>query len=663
MGTSVFKRQSAAKQAFMVRFAAALPCGLPALAGLLALGGCSADSFNPFSAFASQSSSASVQGYSIASRISGLNSAGLVLMVNAEAVSVPAGAGSQVLATALQSGAAYSVTVQTEPMGETCSIVGGSGTVEAANVTGVVVTCADQSYPLGGTISGLTSAGLVLANGSDSLPVSQGATLFTMPTFTAYSSAYDVTVQTQPPGLTCAVGNGSGTMGVGAVGSVAVSCAPNLYTVGGAISGLTADGLVLLDNGGDALTLGANATQFTMPAAVAYGSPFAVTVQTTPPGLVCTLGNANGIMGPANVTGITVACASNFTLLYSFAGGSGDGASPYHSLIQGGDGNFYGTTLKGGATNAGIIFEVTSSGTESLVYSFATTPYSGVMRASDGNLYGTTSSGGTSGRGTVFEVTSTGTETLLFSFPAGSSDPYTGLIEGTDGNFYGTTGAGGANDQGTVFEITPSGTQTVLHTFAKTGSDGKQPYAGLIQGSDGAFYGTTYFGGTNNLGTVFKVASDGTETVLYSFAGGSDAANPYAGLIQGRDGNFYGTSYNGGAQGVGTIYEVTPGGTETVLYSFAGGTSDGANPEAGVIEGTDGDLYGATYLGGLSGMGTVFELTAGGTETILHHFAGGTSDGANPSANLIQSSDGALYGSTYAGGASGHGTFFKITLQ
>jgi uncharacterized repeat protein (TIGR03803 family) len=252
----------------------------------------------------------------------------------------------------------------------------------------------------------------------------------------------------------------------------------------------------------------------------------------------------------------------------------------------------------------------------------------------------------------------------LYSFPAGGSEPYTGLIEGSDSNFYGTTGANGTSDDGTVFKITPGGTETVLHAFAKTGSDGQIPYAGLIQGSDGNFYGTTYDGGVNGLGTVFKVTSSGVETVLYSFAGGSsDGEHPYAGVIQGSDGNFYGTTYQGGASGYGTVFKLTPSGTETVLYAFVGGISDGATPEAGLIQGGDGNFYGNTLQGGASDLGTVFKLTPSGTETVLHAFAGGSSDGANPSANLVQGGDGNLYGSTGAGGPSNDGTFFKVTLQ
>jgi uncharacterized repeat protein (TIGR03803 family) len=603
------------------------------------------------------------QPFSLGGTISGLgNNAGLTLTNGGDTFAVVAGSTSFIMPTPVAFASPYAVAVQTAPVGLSCTASNASATMPASNVASVVITCSDQSYTVGGTISGPTSSGMVLANGSDTLAVMPGASSFTMPTAVPYTSAYAVTVQTQPTGLTCSVSNGTGTMGSAAVTNIAVTCSANTYTVGGTISGLTASGLVLLDNGGDATALSAHATQFTMNSGVAYGAAYAITVQTPPTGLVCSVGNGTGIVGAADVASVSIDCVSNFALLYSFAGGSGDAADPYHTLIQGSDGDFYGTTLAGGTSNVGTIFKITPSGIESVFYSFASIPYSGLVQSTDGNIYGTTSSGGASGRGTVFKITPTGSESILYSFPAGSSDPYTGLIQGSDGNFYGTTGAGGTNDDGTVFKITPSGTETVLHVFPKTGSDGETPYAGLIQGNDGNFYGTTYFGGANGFGTVFKVTPSGTETVLYSFAGGSDGEHPYADVIQGSDGNFYGTTYQGGTSGLGTVFKLTPSGIETVLHTFAGGSSDGANPEAGLIQGSDGNLYGNTLQGGASGLGTVFEITPSGTETILHAFAG-SSDGANPTANLVQGSDGNLYGSTGAGGTKGYGTFFKVVLQ
>ena len=633
----------------------AILCVLAALNGCM---GSSSDGSN------SSSSSVSARTYSLGGTISGRgNNTGLTLTNGSDTLAVAAGSTSFTMPTPVAFGSPYSVAVQTAPAGLICTASNASGTMPASNVASVVIACSDQSYTVGGTISGLASSGMVLVNGSDTLAVKPGASSFTMPSAVAYTSAYAVTVQTQPTGLTCSVSNGTGTMGSAAVTNIAVTCSANTYTVGGTISGLTASGLGLLDNGGDATTLSANATQFTMNTGVAYGGAYAITVQTPPTGLVCSVSNGTGTMGAADVTSISIACGSNFSLLYSFAGGSGDSADPYHTLIQGRDGYFYGTTLAGGTSNVGTIFKVTPSGTETVFYSFASIPYSGLVQGSDGNIYGTTATGGASGRGTVFKITPSGTETVLYSFPAGSSDPYTGLIQGSDGNFYGTTGAGGTSDDGTVFKITPSGTETVLHAFAKSGSDGEIPYAGLIQGSDGNLYGTTYNGGASGLGTVFKVTPSGTETVLYSFAGGSDGDHPYGGVIQGSDGNFYGTTYQGGTSGFGTVFKVTPSGTETVLYTFAGGSSDGAYPEAGLIQGSDGNFYGNTLQGGASGLGIVFKLAPSGTETVLHSFAGGSSDGANPSANLVQGSDGNLYGSTGAGGTSSNGTFFKVTLQ
>jgi len=318
------------------------------------------------------------------------------------------------------------------------------------------------------------------------------------------------------------------------------------------------------------------------------------------------------------------------------------------------------------------VFSITSAGTETVLYSFAggssdgASPAAGLIQGSDGNFYGTTDAGGAGGFGTVFKITPGGTETVLHSFTANSdgAEPEASLIQGSDGTFYGTTDIGGTSGNGTVFTITLTGIETVLHPFAGSSSDGSRPSAGLIQGGDGNFYGTTATGGASGVGTVFKITPSGTETVLYSFAGGSsDGSHPDGGLIQGSDGNFYGTTDAGGANGDGTVFKITPSGTETLLYSFTGGSSDGSNPTAGLIQGTDGNLYGTTFLGGANGHGTVFKITPSGTETVLHSFAGGFSDGESPEASLIQGSDGNLYGTTLDGGFSSVGTVFKVALQ
>jgi uncharacterized repeat protein (TIGR03803 family) len=250
---------------------------------------------------------------------------------------------------------------------------------------------------------------------------------------------------------------------------------------------------------------------------------------------------------------------------------------------------------------------------------------------------------------------------VLYSFtntPDGSL-PKGDLIQATDGNFYGTTKFGGSASLGTVFQMTPDGTETILHSFTGGSSDGAYPSAGLIQGTDGNFYGTTAAGGSANFGTVFRVTPDGTETILHSFTGGgSDGAIPFAALIQGIDGNLYGTTTAGGSASLGTVFQVTPDGTETILHSFTGGSLDGNDPRATLLQASDGNFYGTTFRGGSSNLGTIFQVTFDGTETILHVFGG--LDGAHPEAALIQATDGTLYGTTDEGGRGAGGTVLRL---
>jgi uncharacterized repeat protein (TIGR03803 family) len=253
--------------------------------------------------------------------------------------------------------------------------------------------------------------------------------------------------------------------------------------------------------------------------------------------------------------------------------------------------------------------------------------------------------------------------TPLWSFTGNSdgADPVAGLVQGSDGNFYGTTGGGGANGNGTVFRVTPSGSLTNLWSFTGN-SDGADPAAGLVQGSDGNFYGTTGGGGANGNGTVFRIAPSGSLTNLWSFTVGSDGDWPGA-LVQGSDGNFYGTTYDGGAYGWGTVFRITPSGSLTALWSFTGG-NDGGLPVAGLVQGSDGNFYGTTGGGGANGNGTVFRVTPSGSLTNLWSFTG-CSDGASPAAGLVQGSDGNFYGTTEGSGSgpSANGTVFKLIIS
>ena len=202
-------------------------------------------------------------------------------------------------------------------------------------------------------------------------------------------------------------------------------------------------------------------------------------------------------------------------------------------------------------------------------------------------------------------------------------------------------------------------TLTTLHSF--NGGDGRSPEAALVQGSDGNFYGTTAFGGAHFKGTVFKIDATGNLTTLHSFSGSpSEGANPIAALVQGSDGNFYGTTASGGEHFKGTVFRITPAGGITVLHSFSGSPSEGGVPFAGLVQGSDGNFYGTTALGGAHFKGTVFNIDATGSLTTLHSFAGSTGEGALPFAGLVQGSDGKFYGTTALGGAHGAGTVFNL---
>ena len=382
--------------------------------------------------------------------------------------------------------------------------------------------------------------------------------------------------------------------------------------------------------------------------------------------------------------------AQIFVTLYSFSFNSSDGNDPLGALVQGIDGNFYGTTHFGGAFKSGTVFKITPGGTLTTLHSFCaqtSCPDGSNIGAplalgTDGNFYGTTSSGGANGYGTVFKITGAGALTTLYNFCAQTNCndgivPEAGLVQGTDGNFYGTTDGGGVGAFGTVFKITRAGALTTLYSFCPDGftcTDGVGPVAGLVQGTDGNFYGTTSSGGAHSGGTVFKITPGGILTTLYSFcalANCADGYNPFeAVLVQGTDGNFYGTTSAGGVQSLGTVFKVTPGGALTTLHSFCAqnNCTDGIYPYTGLIQGTDGNFYGTTTSGGsdlLSGYGTVFKITGTGTLTTLYSFCPqGLScpgDGNTPDAGLVQGTNGTFYGTTSSGGANGYGTVFSLS--
>lgn len=360
----------------------------------------------------------------------------------------------------------------------------------------------------------------------------------------------------------------------------------------------------------------------------------------------------------------TAASGQTFSVLYDFGQNTGDPINPSYSgiLAQGRDGNLYGTVAFGGAFQAGAMIKVTPSGNLTVVHSFdgsvGFAPFGGLTLGTDGNFYGTNGSGGRSFQGTVFKITPGGIPTLLYQFTGKSdgSTPYAPPIQGRDGNFYGTTEIGGASHAGTVYKMTPSGTLTTLHSFDNT--NGAQPIGPLLQAADGNFYGTTVSGGPSNAGTVFKITPKGKFTVLHNFDQ-TDGFDPSSLLVQGKDGSFYGTAFSGGAQGTGTVFKITAKGKFAVLHHFNGST-DGGNPYAGLVQGSDGNFYGvSSFNGDTSNHGTIFKIGPQGRFSVLHIFDGAA--GATPEVTLLQHTKGMLFGDTTFGGTFNEGTFYSWT--
>jgi uncharacterized repeat protein (TIGR03803 family) len=361
-----------------------------------------------------------------------------------------------------------------------------------------------------------------------------------------------------------------------------------------------------------------------------------------------------------------MAHAQTFETLVNFHGSNGDFPLRLGALIQGTDGSMYGAAEIGGTNGGGTLFRLSPTGGLKTIYNFCsqapncsdgTHPYAGLVLGTDGNFYGTTNkNGGTADTGTLFKITPAGALTTLYAFPSESSGyPFDSLVQGSDGAFYGTT-------LGTVLKINMTGKFTTLHVFR--GSDGGDSYASLAQATDGNFYGTTSTGGANTVGTVFRMTLQGSLSTIYEFCGLSDCADgstPYATLIQGTDGNLYGTTVYGGnsancANGCGTIFKINLQGVLTTLYTFS--ETDGANPWSGLLQATDGNLYGFTSSGGDFGLGTIYKVTPGGELSTLHSFDG--TDGSGATGRLLQHSSGVFYGATATGGNLNSGTLFSL---
>ena len=381
---------------------------------------------------------------------------------------------------------------------------------------------------------------------------------------------------------------------------------------------------------------------------------------------------AGFVLTAALFVSTTAAHAQTFQVLHFFQ--NTDGANPRASLIEGSDGNFYGTTYAGGTNGApsgfGTVFRMTSNGIVTTLVSFDRTnnganPYAELARGSDGNLYGTTLLGGPDGYnlGTVFQLTNGLLNTLISFHETNGANPNAGLFQASDGSFYGTTRYGGTNidngsGYGTVFRMTNKGLLTTLVHFNNI--NGAFPRATLRQGSNGDLFGTTDGGGTN-YGSVFRLTTNGVLSTLFSFSGTNlnNGRNPNAGVVIASDGNLYGTTFVGGVSNMGTIYKLTTNGALTPIVSFNG--TNGANSRATLIQASDGNLYGTASTGGANGAGTVFQVTTNGVLTTLVSFD--FTNGSSPLAGVVQGSDGNLYGTTFNGGTNGYGTVFRILLS
>ena len=370
------------------------------------------------------------------------------------------------------------------------------------------------------------------------------------------------------------------------------------------------------------------------------------------------------------------ALAQPYEILHHFAGGTSDGRFPAAALLEGSDGALYGTAEGGGINESGIVFMINKDGTGYTVLKYfdagsgeGMDPRAALIEGSDGALYGTTAFGGSNNRGTAYTLNKDGTGyAVLVNFGSEPSDglvPNSGLLEGSDAVLYGTTLSGGSHGNGTLFTVNKDGTgYAVLKNFGDFPGDGTAPYGSVIEGSDGALYGTTYWGGFNGEGTVYTMNKDGSgyAILLSNDSEPFDGMNPHAAVVEGSDGALYGTTLTG-EEIEGIAFKVNRDGMGyQILHRF--NDFDGAILYAGVVEGSDNALYGTTALGGPGHGGTVYKVSKDGSSFLtLHGFPAFAGDGREPDATVVFGSDGALYGTTVRGGSSEDGVVFRLSFE
>ena len=350
------------------------------------------------------------------------------------------------------------------------------------------------------------------------------------------------------------------------------------------------------------------------------------------------------------------------TTVYSFSGMNGSSAPGPSALTQGRDAKLSGTTT-GSPSVGGAAFTVTTSGRYVQSYTFETdgnTPWAGLTLGSDGNYYGAASAGGTTGNGVLFMLSPTGNYTALHEFAGGSDGaaPFSPPIQASDLNFYGTTT--GTNGTSTIYRYQPNGAYSTIYSFGS--AQGQRVIAPLIQGSDGNLYGTASAGGNGGCGALFKISTGGQLLWSYDFPCGPGGEGSVAPLLQATDGNFYGVSFAGGlGVGCGTVFKLDQNGDVSLLYAFKN-APDGCEPEGGLTQGTDGNLYGTTASGGKGpegGGGTLFQLTLQGVHSIVEYFG---IKGSEPLGTLMQHTNGKFYGTTLQGGRSSTAPIYSLDM-
>jgi uncharacterized repeat protein (TIGR03803 family) len=353
--------------------------------------------------------------------------------------------------------------------------------------------------------------------------------------------------------------------------------------------------------------------------------------------------------------------AAQMKVLYNFNGTIGSNP-PEIALTQGRDGQIYGTASLGGISGLGSIFKITTDGQVTALHDFSGSdgqyPEAGLTLGADGNFYGTTEEGGTGSWGVLFKMSPAGAVTILHNFNQDGVDgflPLSSPILASDGNFYGATSYGGTNNAGTVYKLTPAGVYTTIYNYDSSVGYG----AGFspTQGRDGNLYVVAISGGSDNCGSIIKISTSGVLLNSYSFDCGANGGNPQASLLQASDGNFYGAAFNGGSYSGGVLFKVDTNFDYTVLESFGATTADGSEPNGGLIQATDGKFYGVFYKGGAFNDGAIYSYSIGGVTNALFSW----NRQIDAEGTFLQHTNGALYGMTYVGGSKNLGTVYSFS--